>query len=245
MTAKAQAPAPVKKMYWGGITSKGLGLALGLLCLRRWNSPHPWARLDLYSGGFFGVAAIVTVAEALTFLRQGLRSVETAREAFGLSYDPGLLRWSALLSVAELAVILDYAHWHLAPALERPALQALGLALLIASAVWLARTDTWLARHFSSEQAAARLMTQGPYRFVRHPRYAAFLFRQAGSSASLRQHHRLGTRARLGRSARPEDSARGSPRPQTLRRRLRRLCPPHRALAPRPFLAPRPAGQSA
>ena len=178
-TNAAQAPASpasVKKMYWGGIASKVLGLALGLLCLRQWNSPNPWARLDLYSGGFFVVAVIATVAEALTFLRRGLRSVETAREAFGLSYDPGLLRWSALLSIGELAVILDYAHWHLVPALERPLFQGLGLTLLIASALWLAWTDTWLARHFSSEQAAGQLMTQGPYRFVRHPRYVAFLF---------------------------------------------------------------------
>lgn len=175
MKTNARPAVSAKKIYWVGVVTKGVGIALGLLCLRQWSARHPWARLDLYSGGFFILAVVAAVTEARTFLRQGLRSVETAREAFGLSYDPALVRWSAVLSVLELAVILDYAHWRLVPALERPLFQGLGLALLIASAIGLARTDAWLARHFSSEQAAGQLMTEGPYRLVRHPRYASLL----------------------------------------------------------------------
>jgi protein-S-isoprenylcysteine O-methyltransferase Ste14 len=73
----------------------------------------------------------------------------------------------------ELTVFLDYGHWHLLPGLERPSLQGLGLGLYSGVAIWQVWTDEYLARHFSQGQPEALPMENGPYRYIRHPRYAA------------------------------------------------------------------------
>lgn len=61
--------------------------------------------------------------------------------------------------VADLAVFLDYGHWHLVPALEQPLLQSLGLGLYLAVAIW---RDTYLARYFSQENDKAVPMDLWP-----------------------------------------------------------------------------------
>jgi protein-S-isoprenylcysteine O-methyltransferase Ste14 len=132
-------------------------------------------RLNVYTVGFMIVGGFSGIAQGTTFLRSALRSLSGVREAFGLTYDPSVFIFAPILELGKLAVVLDYGHWHLVPALEQPTLQALGLAFAVTGAVTLVWTDRWLARHFASEEAAARLMTGGPYRFVRHPRYASFL----------------------------------------------------------------------
>jgi protein-S-isoprenylcysteine O-methyltransferase Ste14 len=83
-----------------------------------------------------------------------------------------------LLNAAVLLVVLDYAHWHLVSALELPLLQGIGILLGVFGVVWQAWADTWLARHFANDRTKRELMTGGPFRFVRHPRYAAFLIRK-------------------------------------------------------------------
>jgi protein-S-isoprenylcysteine O-methyltransferase Ste14 len=108
-------------------------------------------------------------------LRSALHSVSGIGEAFGLTYDPGVLLFALIGEPLKFAVVLDYGHWHLVPALEQPLLQTIGLALAVAGSAGLIWTDRWLARHFASEGAAAQLMTGGPYGFVRHPRYASLL----------------------------------------------------------------------
>lgn len=148
---------------------------LFLLCLRQWGTYHPWSRLELYSGSFLVLGILVAFEEAITFTRSAFRSKEVAREALGLSYDPALFRWGTVLNVAMLLVVLDYVHWHLVPVLERPLLQGIGLALGILGVIWQAWADAWLGRHFASELATRRLMTGRPFRFVRPPRYTAFL----------------------------------------------------------------------
>jgi protein-S-isoprenylcysteine O-methyltransferase Ste14 len=166
---------PMKKLFWGATLSSLFGLVLALVCLRQWGSADPWSRLDRFSGGFLALFALLIIAQTLTFNRSALRAKEVAREALGLSYDPGLLRWGTLVGTAELTVILDYGHWHLVPALEQRSLQSIGLGLATLAAAWLIWTDIWLSRHFSSEAAARHLMSGGPYHFVRHPRYAGFV----------------------------------------------------------------------
>ncbi len=180
MSEAVETPKPMKKALWGARLSSLFGLALALACLRQWGSPHPWSRLDLYSGSFLGLSVLMAVVQAWTFLRSAFRSKEVAREALGMSYDPTLLRWATLLSFAELTVVLDYAHWHLVPALERHTLQNIGLGLCVLAAAWLIWTDIWLGRHFSSDAVAGQLMTGGPFRLVRHPRYAGFLTNRVG-----------------------------------------------------------------
>jgi protein-S-isoprenylcysteine O-methyltransferase Ste14 len=151
------------------------GLLVGLALLRQRGATDPWARVNVYTGGVLLVGGVAGIAQSVTFLRSALRSVGIAGEALGLTYDPGVLFVVAVIEPGKLAVVLDYARWHLVPALEQPALQALGLALAVAGSAGLMWTDLWLARHFASDAAAATLMTRGPYRFVRHPRYLSVL----------------------------------------------------------------------
>ena len=175
MTEPAESSRSLRKAYWSAILSPSLGIALALLCLRQWGSPQPWSRLDVYSGTFLTVGVLLAVAQAASFYRAAFRSRELAAEALGLSYDPGLLRWGTVLSLAQLSVLLDYAHWHLVPALENRVFQGIGLGLLFLAAAWLVWTDAWLTRHFSGQAGTRPLMTQGPFGLVRHPRYAVFL----------------------------------------------------------------------
>jgi protein-S-isoprenylcysteine O-methyltransferase Ste14 len=146
-----------------------------LVLLRQWDGSHPWARLDVYSAGFLTVTALAGIVQATTFLRSALRSDAGVGEALGLSYDPDVLRFGLISEPLKFAVVLDYAHWHLVPVLEQPVLQTLGLVFAVLGSAGLIWTDRWLSRHFASEAATRQLMTDGPYRFVRHPRYASFL----------------------------------------------------------------------
>ena len=160
-----------------------LGTLLVLVLLRQRDGSDPWARIDVYTGGFLIVGGLAGIAQATTFLRSALRSASGVGEALGLTYDPGALLFALIIEPGKLAVVLDYGHWHLVPALEQPVLQMLGLACAVAGSGALIWTDRWLARHFASEEAAARLMTGGPYRFVRHPRYSSLPL--LGLSAAL------------------------------------------------------------
>ena len=168
-----------KKALWGSsISSILVGPALSLLCLRQGGTEHLWSRLDLYSCSFLVLGIIVAVEETITFGRSAFRSEKVAREALGLAYDPALFRGGMGLNAALLLVVLDYAHWHLVPALEHPLLQGIGLLLGILGVVWQTWADAWLGRHFASDFAARKLMTGGPFSFVRHPRYSGFLVRK-------------------------------------------------------------------
>jgi protein-S-isoprenylcysteine O-methyltransferase Ste14 len=78
--------------------------------------------------------------------------------------------------LADLTVFLDYGHWQLMPELKRRGLQSLGLGLYALSAGWQMWSDTYLARYFGGNEPAKEPMskpiTEGPFRYVRHPRYA-------------------------------------------------------------------------
>jgi protein-S-isoprenylcysteine O-methyltransferase Ste14 len=169
----------MKRAFWvSTVSAVVIGPLLFLLCLRQWGTDHPWSRLDFYSATFLLLALFVAMEEALTFARSAFRSKEVAHEAMGFSYDPSLVRMGALLNAALLLVVLDYAHWHLVPMLARPLLQGLGVALGVVGAIWQTWADAWLGRHFASDASGQQLMSGGPFRFVRHPRYAAFLVRK-------------------------------------------------------------------
>ena len=153
-------------------------LAVAAACLRQWNEPNPWSRIDVFSGGFL-LASPPWLVEYLVFMRGISRSKEVLREASGAAYDPSMLIWINGVALAELTVFLDYGHWHLAPALSVPALQSAGLALWVLTPAWLLWADRHLARHFSSSEAERHLLTEGPFHYVRHPRYAGLLVSRA------------------------------------------------------------------
>jgi protein-S-isoprenylcysteine O-methyltransferase Ste14 len=130
---------------------------------------------DPYSGGFLVLSVIVAIEESLTFSRAAFRSKEVACEALGLAYDKALFQGGLALNGAVMFVVLDYGRWHLVPALARPLLQDIGLVLGIVGAIWQTWADTWLRRHFAGDSTTRKLMTGGPFRYIRHPRYAGFL----------------------------------------------------------------------
>jgi len=148
--------------------------AICLLCLRHWRGRDAWSDLDRFSGAFFGLTALLLIYES-RFKLGVLQRPAMLREAAGLSYDPATVRWGMILAVGDLAVFLDYAHWHLVPVLRLPGLQVAGLALYALAIACLMWADTFLARHFRADARVRQLMTTGPFRVVRHPRYLGLL----------------------------------------------------------------------
>jgi protein-S-isoprenylcysteine O-methyltransferase Ste14 len=78
-----------------------------------------------------------------------------------------------VLMALDLLVFLDYGHWQLSPRLAHPALQIVGVALYLAVTLWQIWTDAYLARYFNQSEQPLVPLDDGPYRYVRHPRYAA------------------------------------------------------------------------
>jgi protein-S-isoprenylcysteine O-methyltransferase Ste14 len=157
---------------------------IALLCLRHWGSATPWSDLDIFSGGYFALTALLLVYE-IPFKRSIFDSRERLREASGLSYDPATVMWGGVLAVGDLSVFLDYGHWHFMPALRLSGLQITGLALYACAVAGLMWTDTWLVRHFQGDPNHRQLMTTGPFAIVRHPRYASLLLAKLGISLLL------------------------------------------------------------
>ena len=184
MAEANQKPKPLRKAYLALLAFSAVYLAAALACLRQWRAANPWARLDVFSGGLLVLGVLWTAADT-RWHKAIFRSAETMKEASGSSYDPWLLRWIALLSLADLTVFLDYGHWHLVPALEQPALQAMGLGLYLLGALWLLWVDRYLSRHFLADPTARKVITGGPYHYVRHPRYAAVLSSRVAFALAL------------------------------------------------------------
>jgi len=154
------------KAQWGTIVFSLIYFALALACLR--------TRLDVFAGGFLSLMSLSVIYE-LIFGLPTLRSPGALREAVGIAYDRATLAALPLLSVGDFLVFLDYGHRHLTPPLWEGVLQSVGLVLSLMAIVWLGWTDAHLARHFAEAQAVQRIMQEGPFRYVRHPRYAGIL----------------------------------------------------------------------
>jgi len=147
-------------------------LALALACLVQWGAPEPWSRLDWFTGSYLALRVMGSL-HSLASSRGVFRSKPVMREWWAINSDPQFINWVVLLMLADLTVFLDYGHWRLVPSLERPFLQALGSALYVGIAIWQMWTDAYLAGYLSKGKPEPLPMHQGPYRFVRHPRYVA------------------------------------------------------------------------
>lgn len=184
MAEAAETANSQRKAFWAIVVFFTVYLAGALACLRQWRAPDPWSRLDFFSGGFLALS-LLWIAADMRWHKVIFRSAETLKEASGAGYDPWTLRWIMFFSVAELAVFLDYGHWHLVPALEQPVLQGIGLGLCLLGAAWLFWVDRYLTRHFSGDANARTVLTEGPYRYVRHPRYTAVLASRVAFALAL------------------------------------------------------------
>jgi len=147
-------------------------LSLALACLIQWNAPHPWARVDLISAWYLGTRLVGSI-HSLISSRRAFQSRSLRREWWGQTSNPAIVKWVILLMLCDLLVFWDYGHWHLIPSLERPALRCLGLVLYSVAVAWQIWTDSYLARHFSADDFPRVPTMIGPFRSVRHPRYAA------------------------------------------------------------------------
>ena len=158
--------------------------AAALCCLRQWGSAHPWSRLDIFSGGFLAIS-LIWVYATMQFYRVIFRSREVLQEAVGTTYDSLMLFWIGVFGVAEISVYMDYGHWHFVRVLEQPVLQTIGLGIYLLSALWLIWTDRFLSRQFEGDLGNRKVLVDGPYAYVRHPRYAALIAARIAFALSM------------------------------------------------------------
>jgi protein-S-isoprenylcysteine O-methyltransferase Ste14 len=175
-------PRPTRSRLHVFLAAVGLLVAcwLGAFAgLWQWGKPVGWARFDVFSTSALLLSALFVLQHIYFWVRLPA-SRETALEAFGATYDPRMGLWNSLLLLGETAVFFDYGHWHLTPWLEHAPLQAVGLALYVCSLALVVWADRYLVRYFTAPESDRRLITAGPYRYLRHPRYAGlFLSRIA------------------------------------------------------------------
>ena len=132
-------------------------------------------RLDVFSLGYLAMSATLAIQQAI-FAARFTKSYVIREVFYAKQIDPGFSRWAACLGLAEVAALLDYAEWHLVPALDQPLMKAVGAVLFALTIAWLFYVDSFLYRSFEPAHERRELMTVGPYRFVRHPRYTGLLF---------------------------------------------------------------------
>jgi protein-S-isoprenylcysteine O-methyltransferase Ste14 len=174
----------MKKSFWTTLLLSLGYLALALGCLIRWGTPYPWLRVDLFSGGYLMLRFLGSV-HSLVSSREVFLSKPVMQEWWALNSDPAGPQWVMFLMALDLVVFLDYGHWRLTPWLVRPELQAVGLALYFAVTLWQIWTDGYLARYFDQSKKPPLPMNHGPYRYVRHPRYAAAIIGKAAMALTF------------------------------------------------------------
>jgi len=169
---------PMKTSFWTTLTCSLGYLLLVLACLAQWRHPRPLLQLDYFSGGYLALRFFGSIY-SLSSSRRAFYSSQVKKQWWALDSDPTGPRWVMVLMVLDLAVFLDYGHFRITPGLARPALQTLGIVLYFAVTLWQIWTDSYLARYFSRNQQTLLPMNRGPYRYVRHPRYAAAIVGKA------------------------------------------------------------------
>jgi len=155
----------------------GAYTTVSLACLIQWNSPFMWSRINLFTAGFLMITGL-RILQLDRFYHQALRSHNARREFSGIDYDPAAKQKTRLpipLSAADMLILLDYGHWHLAPVLENLVLQAIVLAIYVISFAALLWVDSHLMRYFSTDRFNRKFVSEGPYRYARHPRYTTII----------------------------------------------------------------------
>ena len=108
---------------------------VALSCLIQWRGSSPWARVDFFSGGYLLIRGLRVLRSVVRPSRKA-DSSEFRKERWGSTSAPGWVNWALALTLADLAVFLDYGHWHLAPQPRKALPPGLGpLALHDRSAV--------------------------------------------------------------------------------------------------------------
>jgi len=154
--------------------------ALSALCLVRWHLRGHWLGLDFFSGSYLLLKGLGSI-QSLYSARHVFRSETLRKEWWGMTSDPNIVRLTQLLMMGDLIIFLDYSHWQSLRSLARPMIQAAGLAIYVVAKLWQMWTDVRLARYFGNAGSGQHeFMKDGPYRFVRHPRYASLIAGKIG-----------------------------------------------------------------
>lgn len=165
-------------IVWNGIFF-ALMFAIALAILRRWGSPQPWSAVDRYIIAILILSLLYCVQQLILY--PNVFKTRGDMEFFvGKHFDPNMPALLALIGALEMLGFADYAHWHLVPALRAPALQISGIVVMSVGLVWLFYVDRYVSRRFLEAWKQHSLMTEGPYRWLRHPRYLALLLSRLG-----------------------------------------------------------------
>jgi len=132
--------------------------------------PH----LDLFSGGYLTLSTALAILQTVVNERFSA-SEEIRRLFYAKDIDSVWDKWVAILGLAELAVFFEYSHWRPVPQLLHHSTQLAGLVLCLTATTWLIWVDSYLIKEFPAHHRSGDLMTSGPYRFIRHPRYVGLL----------------------------------------------------------------------
>lgn len=161
-----------------------LFLGVALLIMRRWRSPDPWSALDTNVIIIIGLSLIYCFQQLVLYPRV-FKTREGMNLFVGKAFDPKMPAILGLLGAIELLAFADYAHWHLVPALRTPLLQIPGLLIMFGGLLWMLYVDRYMSVHFLDAWTTHTLMTGGPYRYMRHPRYLALLLSRLGFALAI------------------------------------------------------------
>jgi len=155
--------------------------AVNVLALIRWGDPEPWSRLDRFS-----ITAILLLVGmgSMKARVHGALGPEISAEFFGERFDPLIQQLRKVFRLADVLTLVDYSRGLLFPALAFPALQVVGLVIAPLVMVWLWRVDSYLIARFPATLEGA-LMQDGPFRYIRHPRYLGLLLGRFAFAAML------------------------------------------------------------
>ena len=154
---------------------------VNVLALIRWGHSEPWSRLDRYS-----IAAILLLVGmgSMKARVHGALGPEIGRQFFGERFDPLMQRLRKVMRLGDLLTLLDYGSGPLFPAMAVPALQVAGLVIAPLVIAWLWWVDSYLIARFPATLEGA-MMQDGPFRYIRHPRYIGLLLGRFAFAAML------------------------------------------------------------
>jgi protein-S-isoprenylcysteine O-methyltransferase Ste14 len=156
-----------------------LFIIVTLLIMRKWRSPDPWSAVDANAVAIL-VLSVLYCVQQLILYPSVFRTRESMDLFVGKHFDRRMPGYLGMLGAVELLAFADYAHWHLVPALRIATLQMAGLVIMFGGLVWMFYVDRYLSKHFVEAWEQHKLMLDGPYRWVRHPRYGALLLSRLG-----------------------------------------------------------------
>jgi len=169
---------PYTAVIWNGVFF-ALFVVIALLLMRKWGSPEPWSAVDKNAIAIV-VLSVLYCIQQLILYPSIFRTRESMNLFIGKHFDARMPGYLGILGAIELLAFADYAHWHLVPGLRNPMVQTAGLCVMSGGLVWMLYVDRYLSSHFVEAWVQHKLMLEGPYRWLRHPRYGALLLSRLG-----------------------------------------------------------------